>query len=98
MNYQNIHSPWAPAGVRHLSKNLQKLALEKEGQGRGIARRMLSGISVLLKTKRLRENRRLILQVELKIHCFSVTSLKSKLGTKGPTPTFISTDLKKNTV
>lgn len=68
---------WALVGARHLSKHLQTPALEEgREQGRGTAKKMLSGIAVLLKTKRLQENRRLVLQLELKIGCFSDASLK----------------------
>lgn len=65
---------WALVGARHLSKHLQME--EGREQGRGTAKKMLSGIAVLLKTKRLKENRRLVLQLELKIGYFSDTSLK----------------------
>lgn len=60
--WEHPSSLWALVGARHLSKHLQTPALEEgREQGRGTAKKMLSGIAVLLKTKRLQENRRLVL-------------------------------------
>lgn len=64
---------WSQASV----KTPADAALEEgREQGRGTAKKMLSGIAVFLKTKRLKEDRRLVLQLELKIGCFSDASLK----------------------
>lgn len=88
----NIHSPWALVGARHLSKHLWKPALEEgREQGRGTAKKILSGIAVLLKTKRRKDDRRRGLQLELKVRCFSATSLKQKMGNQRLHANFINT-------
>lgn len=77
MNCQEhpLASLWAPVGARHLSKHLQKPALEEGREPGRTTAKKTSGIAALLKTKRLKENRRLVLQLELNMFHFSATSL-----------------------